>query len=537
MQFKWLLIFFLIFAIIGQGVFAATSNEEAKKLYQKARDKCLDQKWKDALNLFAEINEKYPESHYQDDALFWKAYCLEKMESNPMDIFMAYDALIMKYPQSSWTDDAIIHQIGIAEKNVKLDEKYYLQFLINKLDDSYPEVQKEAAFALGRLGDTRAIPVLEKLKTNENLTEKVTSLLKKLKSEVGTETVVTQEEESEGIIDITRLKEFDKKYSDDSKKSFLFFPTKRYKHYRSMLRTDDNWTREELIDFGMLYILSNDDFDEFSNLKGYDREEWLRKYWKQRDPSLTTPENEAFEEFERRINYARVHYSARWNDRHFKYKRDQYLRDGWPHAPWDARGELYIKFGEPEFDSIYSHHTYEWTYHRYNVDFIVRAFQTNIYGEAIFPGSMSQRIHRYNLARINLEYIFNPQFRYEYDYHAEPLKKFKCGIFKNNADSSGNITLTYEFPIQELKIIQEKGAYKISYIEQVVVFNDDMREITRKEMTHSRTGNSSDQIKKEKLIINDVKFSVAPGEYMFAIRIADENSAKLGIYRKNFIVK
>lgn len=537
MQFKWLLIFFLIFAIMWQGAFAATSNEEAKKLYQKARDKCLKQEWKDAHKIFAAINEKYPESRYQDDALFWKAYCLEKMGFNPMDIFLAYDVLISKYPKSSWTDDAVIHQIDIAEKNVRLDEKFYLQFLVDKLSDSNADIQKEAAFALGRLGDTRAIPLLDKLKSDENLAEKANTLLKKLKLDASKETKATTADEPEGIIDITRLKDSDEKYSDNSEKSFLFFPTKRYKHYRAMLRTDDNWTRDELIDFGMLYILSNDDFDEFSNLKGYDREEWLRKYWKQRDPTLTTPENEAFQEFERRIQYVRIHYSARWNDRHFKNKRDQFLRDGWPHAPWDARGELYIKFGAPEFNSFHSFHAFEWTYYRYNVDFIVRAYQTNIYGEAILPGSMSQHLHRHELNRINLEYIFKPQFRYEHDYHAEPLKKFKCGIIKNNADSTGNVTLTYEFPIQELKIIQEKGAYKISYTEQIVVFNDDMREVIRKEMTHSRTGTSPDQIKKEKLITNDVKFSIAPGEYMFAIRLSDENSAKLGIYRKNFIIK
>ncbi|MBN2093366.1 GWxTD domain-containing protein [candidate division KSB1 bacterium] len=537
MQFKWLLIFVLIFALFWQVLSAATNNEEAKKLYQKARDKCLDQKWKDALKIFSEINDKYPENRYQDDALFWKAYCLEKMESNPMDVFLAYDVLITKYPKSSWTDDAVIHQIGIAEKNAKFDEKFYLQFLIDELSDSNADIQKEAAFALGRLGDTRAIPILEKFKTNENLAEKANTILKKLKSEAGEAKKTPSEAEPEGIIDITRMKGAGKKESDNSEKSFLFFPTKRYKHYRSMLRTDDNWTREELIDFGMLYILSNDDFDEFSNLKGYDREEWLRKYWKKRDPTLTTPENEAFQEFERRIHYARTHFSARWNDRHFKNKRDQYLRDGWPHAPWDARGELYIKFGEPDFNSIHSYHAFEWTYHRYNVDFIVRAFQTNIYGEAIYPGSMSQSIHRYDLARINLEYIFNPQFRYEFDYHAEPLKKFKCGIITNQTDSTGNVTLNYEFPIQELNIIQDQGIYKISFLEQVVVFNDDMREVTRKEITRIRTGNSPDQIKKEKLLKNDVRFSVAPGEYMLAIRIADENSSKLGIYRKNFIVK
>ncbi len=537
MQYKWLLFFILIFALIRPGLCPATTQEDAKKLFQKARERCLEQKWKDAFKIFTEIIERFPESRYQDDALFWNAYCMEKMESNPMDIFLAYDKLVSKFPQSPWSDDAMIHQLTIAEKNAKLDDKFYLQFLLDKLKDPNGNIQKEAAFALGRLGDSRSIPVLEKLTANEKLAEKANSLLKKLKSDVPQTPVNPPEAQPEGILDISQSKLFAEPKTGETEKNFLFFPTKRYKQYRAMLRTDDGWTPEELRDFAMYYILPTDDFEEYSILKDYDREEWFRKFWKELDPTPTTLENEALMEFERRIQYVRANFSAYWNARHFKNKRDQYLREGWPHAPWDARGELYIKFGEPDFNSIHSYQAFEWTYSRYNVDFIVRAYQTNIYGEAIYAGTMSRYMHRMDLSRIDSEFIVKPQFRYEHNYHADPLKKFKCSVKGSKSDSLDNVILMYEFPLQELKIIQDQQLYKVSFFEQVVVFNEDMREVMRKEITHTKTGKSSSELKKEKMINNNLTLSIGQGDYLLAIRIADENSTKLGIYRKNFRVQ
>jgi GWxTD domain-containing protein len=60
------------------------------------------------------------------------------------------------------------------------------------------------------------------------------------------------------------------------------------------------------------------------------RAEWLRRYWRLRDPTPTTPENERRAEHERRVAHAR---------REFAWKEP-------PH--WDERGSIFIAFGAPD---------------------------------------------------------------------------------------------------------------------------------------------------------------------------------------------
>lgn len=60
------------------------------------------------------------------------------------------------------------------------------------------------------------------------------------------------------------------------------------------------------------------------------RADWLRCYWRLRDPTPTTPENERRDEHERRVDRAR---------------RDFARRDG---KGWDERGDVLIQFGEPD---------------------------------------------------------------------------------------------------------------------------------------------------------------------------------------------
>lgn len=60
------------------------------------------------------------------------------------------------------------------------------------------------------------------------------------------------------------------------------------------------------------------------------RLEWVRRYWRLRDPTPTTPENERL-------------------DVHLQRVREARDRFAWKHAPgWDARGAIWIQFGAPD---------------------------------------------------------------------------------------------------------------------------------------------------------------------------------------------
>ncbi|UCE02888.1 MAG: GWxTD domain-containing protein [Candidatus Latescibacterota bacterium] len=86
---------------------------------------------------------------------------------------------------------------------------------------------------------------------------------------------------------------------------------------------------------GLHYLLNTSLKAQFVGLSSDSlRQEWLRRYWRLRDPTPTTPENERRREHERRVAKSRRDFA-------------------WKESPgWDARGGILITFGEP--DSIIS---------------------------------------------------------------------------------------------------------------------------------------------------------------------------------------
>jgi len=537
MKRKYIFIIFLVLLLLGWGTDSYSyENQNADvKLYNKAKKDFLKQNWERAIESFQKLIDEFPNSDYQDDAHFWLGYCLKKKGGNELEAFLAFDKLSKIFPNSPWVDDAIIHQISLAEQFVSQGKAQYLDFLADKLNNQEP-IQQQAAIALGKLGDERALPVLKNMKGDETLGSLAQSLVEQIESGKIVETELPDRAQKQTDLDIMREKTEDKIKESNERRDLLFFPSKRYKQYRAMLRTDDNWTKQELIDFGMWQILHINNFEEYYSLKGYDQQEWYRKFWKRLDPTPTTEQNEAEEEFNRRINYARAYFSDFWNYRHFRYLSDQYIREGWPHAPWDARGEIYIKYGEPDCQSVAGFHQGEWTYWRYNVDFVIIQYMTNVYGNAIYPGPMSHFIHRDFLFKVEAGFIFNPEFRYHHDYKANPMKGFELEREDSTQISDGTVSFNYFIKTDELKIIEANNRYLIKYLIEYVVYDEDMREVNRNSQIVEFEKGNKKAFKKDKLIKGNIKFDLDPGEYMLTLKIDDQNSDKLGIYVEEFSV-
>ena len=77
-------------------------------------------------------------------------------------------------------------------------------------------------------------------------------------------------------------------------------------------------------------LASADEYEAFAQAP--DRDAYLTRFWGDRDPDLTTAANERRLEHYRRVWFAR---------RHFSKSRE----------PWDTRGEVYVRFGEPDHRS------------------------------------------------------------------------------------------------------------------------------------------------------------------------------------------
>lgn len=385
---------------------ATQSEVEVQQLYEQAMEQCIAQQWDTAVETFRELIENYQDSEYHDDAYFWIGYCLEKKPDSKMEAFLAFDDLKEKYPESLWIDDAIIHQISLAEGFVHQGQDQYLEFLRTQLQSTESSIRQQAAISLGKLGDEEAVPVLRQLFDNKEAGPLARSLVENIEGGH-----VTLQGQADSLS--SQEKSAGRKGLFGSVADFL---TRDQRLYKGMLKKDDSWSQDDLIEYALWIILPIKEFEEYESLPPDKQQEWYLKEWKEVDPTPGTQRNEALDEFERRIQYAREHFSGFWPIVKSYYLPIQHQVKGWPNAPWDARGELYIKYGEPDIrevddsDPLYTEH---WIYYHYNVDFTVRKYMTNIYGQAIGPGYMSRVQYRnYSAMSFIHDYVDNKEFYY-----------------------------------------------------------------------------------------------------------------------------
>lgn len=77
-------------------------------------------------------------------------------------------------------------------------------------------------------------------------------------------------------------------------------------------------------------VTSRREMETYARTSGEARQEFLRQFWARRDPDLMTQVNERLIEHYRRVWYARDHF-------------------GQKKAPWDRRGEVYVRYGDPDY--------------------------------------------------------------------------------------------------------------------------------------------------------------------------------------------
>ena len=86
---------------------------------------------------------------------------------------------------------------------------------------------------------------------------------------------------------------------------------------------------EQTVYYDVTYVASFDDQDYYKTLSVTEQADYRRRFWKQRDSDPTTTENERLVEHYRRVLHARTHF-------------------GEAKFPWDRRGEIYIRYGDPD---------------------------------------------------------------------------------------------------------------------------------------------------------------------------------------------
>jgi len=503
---------FLGLLFFGFCSIAWVSSEDVS-LHNRGKKFVLERKWKEAIETYSKLLEQYPQSQYTDDATFWIGFSYEQIPGKGREAFDNYQKVIDVHPNSSWADDALMHQIFVAKRLYKQGDQTFGEFLRKEVAGRDTAVRYQAALALGEARDPAVLSTLEEIAKGENetLAKQAMNILSTYEDTL--ESTITE--------DTKPLKEEKREKKPVRKNAEKIVQ-------ENLSKIGKEWTEEKLLLHGLYHIVPVEDLAFYFSLSSdWDRKEWLRKFWASRDPTPTTPGNEAEEEFKRRVLYAWENYGRDWsNDSHY-------------YPPWDSRGEVYIKFGEPDNRQNILSGWEEWMYYKYRVNFMISNCLPNWDGEGVYLSTLSHRLYRENIAWKRLFFVQRPQFLYtnpEFE-NAKKIQNMDFHIASTTGTGSAiKVMYTYEFPASNLKFKKENEIYKGAYLYRWVLYDEDYHALSSFNSVHSLRYNGKKEIKESK-VQGTIHVTLAPGSYIMALRIEDINSSTLGVFRKHFTVQ
>ncbi len=132
-----------------------------KEWLYAAKKELFNQNFIHALPLLDKVVQSGYDKPLAQDALFWKGYCLEKL-NQPEEALIAYRTLLNEFPQSKWSDDCENNITRLCGRLVQSGKEKYKNTLYEKLKSNYKGVRLHALLALTQVGDSSATIALTK---------------------------------------------------------------------------------------------------------------------------------------------------------------------------------------------------------------------------------------------------------------------------------------------------------------------------------------------------------------------------------------
>ena len=398
----------------AEGVQQQTPAEQA---YQDARDLTMQQDWDRALQTFRRLAQG--DSPRADDAAFYVGFCLENMPGRTEEAFLAYRDVRSGHPDSEMADRALMRMLPLAG-TLGEEDASYRDFLAGHLQNDEASVRREAALSLARFGDERALAGLREilregsadmkllaLERTSNYPDEVANELVREVSRAAAPSpadlaVKKQAEQLARTMEVSR--------EDRARMEEILARDKKLL-METIKREGDRWTEDELLTHGLLVVMPREMFVRYVQAGEAEKLQIYNEFFQRLgDPIPETDRNELEQEFQRRIDYARENFSEPWRGARSRYDVKEWVTPENDYAPWDARGELYIRYGDPSDIFQVGFNVEEWRYDRLKVDFTVHRYKSNWYLNAIFPGRASQQ--DYPPGYVQANFITTPRLEY-----------------------------------------------------------------------------------------------------------------------------
>ncbi|UCC39151.1 MAG: tetratricopeptide repeat protein [Candidatus Aminicenantes bacterium] len=147
---------------------AYTQTQPDEKLFQEAKILIFDKKWEKAQEKLETLIDRYPDSTWFSQAVFYKAKCLEGQRGKEVEALEVYKSFIQLEERSkSLAEEAEVSIIDLAYDLYEDGERSYLREIERRLFNSNRVVKYYAAFKLSYVKDkkiaARAVPVLKSI--------------------------------------------------------------------------------------------------------------------------------------------------------------------------------------------------------------------------------------------------------------------------------------------------------------------------------------------------------------------------------------
>ena len=139
-----------------------------EKLFQEAKVLIFDKEWKDAQEKLEDLLEKYPDSPWYSQAVFYRAKCLKEQKGKKLEALKAFRDYIKRENRSkSLTEDSELSIIDLAYELYKDGKRSYLDEIEKRLSSSNRVVRYFAAIKLSQVEEkkvaSRAVPMLKEI--------------------------------------------------------------------------------------------------------------------------------------------------------------------------------------------------------------------------------------------------------------------------------------------------------------------------------------------------------------------------------------
>lgn len=271
--------------------------------------------------------------------------------------------------------------------------------------------------------------------------------------------------------------------------------------------------------------------------------DWLRQFWVRHDPTPTTPENEFEKEHRRRVYHAiRLFGNS--------------SRNG---PPWDDRGEVYIRYGDPNERRVWQHGmaddpfrntgtpgygeegiddilsdataaTEVWSYYRYNQTFQFedqRGLGDFELVPVSDPSSRRQDLADFYDAKVDAIALQPAIYYHEYgrnliDYALDVVRFHSEGDF-------WRVDVNLGYPLSELG--RGADSVSISLRRTLVILDDNEREVYSEVGVINRIIDTVRSV--NRLMVEQKVIDLPSGRYRLAVTIDDLFSQKSGTYTKD----